>query len=202
MITIHAKDNTERENKKLLSGTILPRPIALVSTMQENGKINMAPFSYFNIVSAKPPLVSISVRYDGGNQKDTSRNILREKEFVVHIITPDYMEKANETATPLDKDESEVEYAGLTPLESTSINTFGIKESKVRMECKYVTHVPFEETDLIIGEVITFHIDESIYEEGKINTRQLNPISRLSGARFSLIGDIIAMERPTKKTHK
>lgn len=198
MITIHAKNQTERENKKLLSGTILPRPIALVSTTQENGKINMAPFSYFNIVSAMPPMVSISVRYDEDIQKDTSRNILRTKEFVVHIISPDYMEKANETAINLSADESEVEYAGLTPVKSTSIKTMGISESKVRLECKYVTHVAFDKTDLIIGEVVTFHIDESIYDQGKIKVEALNPVSRLSGSRFSLIGDIIAMERPKK----
>jgi flavin reductase (DIM6/NTAB) family NADH-FMN oxidoreductase RutF len=198
MITIDAKNITERENKKLLSGTILPRPIALVSTTQENGKLNMAPFSYFNIVSASPPMVSISVRYDEDKQKDTSRNILRNKEFVVHIITPDYMKKANETAINLGPDESEVAYAGLTEVNSSSIKTKGIQESKVRLECIYVTHVAFDKTDLIIGEVTTYHIDESIYDNGKIKVETLNPVSRLSGSRFSLIGEIINMERPKK----
>jgi flavin reductase (DIM6/NTAB) family NADH-FMN oxidoreductase RutF len=81
MITLHANDLTTKENKKLLSGSIAPRPIALISTLQENNKLNMAPFSYFNIVSGEPPMISVSVRYDTNDQKDTSLNIFRNKEF-------------------------------------------------------------------------------------------------------------------------
>lgn len=197
MITLHSDRNSDQENRKLLSGSVLPRPIALISTLQENGKLNMAPFSYFTIVSATPPLVSVSVRYDTDTQKDTSRNIFRNKEFVVHIISPDFLEKANETSTSLSPEESEVEFAGLTPISSVSIKTPGIKEAKVRMECEYVTHVPFEHNDLIIGKIKTFHVDEEVYDNGKIKLEVLNPVSRLSGKRYGLIGDIISLE--TKK---
>ena len=197
MITLHVKDITSQESRKLLSGSILPRPIALISTLQDNNKINVAPFSYFTIVSAEPPMISVSVRYDTDTQKDTSRNILRNKEFVVHIISPNYLEQANETSASLSREESELELAGLTAVESTSIKTPGILEAKVRFECEYVTHVPFEKNDLIIGRVKTFHIDEQIYDNGKILIEELNPVSRLSGARYGLIGDIISLE--TKK---
>lgn len=194
MITLHTKDLKGNETRKLLSGSILPRPIALISTLQENKKVNMAPFSYFNIVSGTPPLISVSVRYDTANQKDTSRNIFREKEFVLHIISRDFLEKANMTSTSLSSEESEVEYAGLTEVDSTSIETPGIKEAKVRFECKYVKHVELDSTDLIIGKVKTFHIDESVYDNGKIKLEELNPVSRLSGKRYGLIGEIIKMD--------
>ena len=197
MITLHANDLSAKENKKLLSGSIAPRPIALISTLQENNKLNMAPFSYFNIVSGEPPMISVSVRYDTDNQKDTSLNILREKEFVVHIISREFLEKANETSTSLGRDESEVEYADLTSIPSISIKTPGIKEAKVRFECEYATHLHFEHTDLIIGRVVTYHINEEVYDNGKIKLDKLQPVSRLSGARYGMIGEIIQLE--TKK---
>lgn len=197
MIVLHSKDLSNTENKKLLSGSIAPRPIALISSLQVNNKINVAPFSYFNIVSGEPPMISVSVRFDNETQKDTSLNIFRNKEFVVHIISLDYLEKANLTSISLGRDKSELEFANLTSIPSISIKTPGIKEAKVRFECEYVDHMHFEKTDLIIGRVITFHIDDDVYDEGKIKLDKLLPVSRLSGARYGLIGDIIKL--PTIK---
>lgn len=191
MITLHSKNIGGAANRKLLSGSVIPRPIALISTLQENGKVNMAPFSWFNMISGNPPMVSVSVRYDTDIQKDTSRNIIREKEFVVHIISVDFLEKANKTSVSLSREESEVEYANLTLIDSSSIKTPGIKEAKVRLECELVTHLELDSTDLIIGKVKTFQIDEEIYDNGKILLEKLNPVSRLSGKRYGLIGDII-----------
>lgn len=180
----------EKENYKLMSGAILPRPIAWITTLQENGKVNAAPFSYFNIVSAQPPLLSVSIRYDTDDQKDTSRNIFRNKEFVVHIISEEYMEQANKTSKPLPNTESELEYASLTQVPSKLIKTPGLKESKIRLECVYETHLNLETTDLIIGRVVGFHIEEELFSNGKINLEKLRPVSRLSGSRYGLIGDI------------
>jgi len=183
--------DVEKENYKILSGSILPRPIAWITTIQENGKVNAAPFSYFNIVSAQPPLLSVSVRYDGDNQKDTSRNIFREKEFVVHIISEDAMMKANKTSKPMDKNESELAYAGLESVESVNVKTPGLKIAKVRLECVYETHMKFETTDLIIGRVVGYHVDDEVFDNGKIRLDKLKPVSRLSGSRYGLVGDII-----------
>lgn len=155
--------DVEKENYKILSGSILPRPIAWITTVQENGKVNAAPFSYFNIVSAQPPLLSVSVRYDTDDQKDTSRNIFREKEFVVHIISEDAMMKANKTSKSMGKNESELSYAGLESVESVNVNTPGLKIAKVRLECVYETHMKFETTDLIIGRVVGYHIDDEVF---------------------------------------
>ena len=191
MKTFLTKDLNDNQARKLMSGSIAPRPIALISTLQENDKVNVAPFSWFNMVSGTPPILSVSVRYDSEIQKDTSLNILRNKEFVVHIISEDYLEKANKTAVSLSRTESELEFADLTQVKSTMIKTPGIKEAKVRMECKLVKHVELESTDLIIGEVVTFHIDENVYDNGKIDFVALNPVLRLPGQRYSLIGKII-----------
>src|SRR5690606_32125747 len=97
MFSINPKDQSERENYKLMIGTIIPRPIAFVTTQSKDGTLNGAPFSYFNIVSSNPPMISVSIQRNNGNTKDTARNIYDTKEFVVHIVDPENVEKVNAT---------------------------------------------------------------------------------------------------------
>jgi flavin reductase (DIM6/NTAB) family NADH-FMN oxidoreductase RutF len=195
MMQFISVSEVEKENYKILSGSILPRPIALVSTLQENGKVNLAPFSYFNIVSSSPPLLSVSVRYDTSKQKDTSRNIFREKEFVVHIISEEFLEKANKTSISLSEEESELDYAGFHPAKSKHLRVPGISQARIRLECVYEQHLSFETTDLIIGRVVGYWIDEDIFMDGKINLEKLKPVSRLSGSRYGLLGDIVPLAK-------
>ena len=120
MLSFDPSMNTERENYKLLIGSIIPRPIAFVTSLGKSGTLNGAPFSYFNIVSSNPPMISLAIQRNGGKQKDTARNILETKEFVVHIVDQDNVEKVNETAASLPPDQSEIERAQLTPVQSTT----------------------------------------------------------------------------------
>ncbi|MBD8028003.1 flavin reductase family protein [Ureibacillus sp. Re31] len=203
MIAIQPKNNSERENYKLLTGTIIPRPIAFVTTISEEGVVNGAPFSYFNIVSANPPLVSVAIQRPNGNLKDTARNIYNNGEFVVHIVDQNNVKQVNETAASLPYNESELEIANLSQVTSDMINVPGIKEAKVRFECKLVQALPLinEEnpgSDLFIGEVVLFHIDESIFDQDKgyIDERSLDAVSRLAGQNYATLGDIFSIERP------
>lgn len=200
MKAIDPKQNTERENYKLLIGSIIPRPIAFVTTQSEAGIVNGAPFSYFNIVSSNPPMVSLSIQRPKGELKDTARNIYGNGEFVVHIVDNENVAKINETAASLPPSESEVESANLTLIPSTAISVPGINESKVRMECRLVQAIPLGEgesgSDLFIGEVVRFHVEEAIYENGRIDPRGLDAVSRLAGANYAAIGEIFSMERP------
>ncbi|HIW35172.1 MAG TPA: flavin reductase family protein [Candidatus Paenibacillus intestinavium] len=203
MITIQPKDQSERDNYKLLVGSIIPRPIAFVTTLSDEGIVNGAPFSYFNIVSSNPPMVSIAVQRPEGRLKDTARNIYDRKEFVVHIVDEDNVAAINSTAASLPPDESEIELAGLSAVASRVINVPGIKEAKVRMECKLVHAIPLGGTqegiagsDLFIGEVVMFHIAEGIYEEGRIDAASLKAVSRLAGANYAKVGEIFTIERP------
>src|SRR6185437_14940162 len=135
MISIDPQSNTERDNYKLLIGSIIPRPIAFVTSMATDGTLNGAPFSYFNIVSSNPPMLSISVQRKGKDKKDTARNIQNKKEFVVHIVDEENVVKINDTSVNLPSNESEVKEAGLSEIPSTIITVPGIKEAKIRMEC-------------------------------------------------------------------
>lgn len=196
MITIDPQQGTERDNYKLLVGTIIPRPIAFVITLSEDGVLNGAPFSYFNIVSSNPPMISVSIQHAGGKSKDTARNIKQMKEFVVHIVDEQNVGQVNMTAAPLPPDQSEVTLAGMTPIDSLSIKVPGVQEAKVRMECVLEHCLELPNNDLIIGRIVQFHLDEAIYEQGRINPVALRAVSRLAGNSYAGIGEIFEIERP------
>lgn len=202
-IHIDPSDQSERDNYKLLIGSVVPRPIAFVTTLSDEGTLNAAPFSYFNIVTANPPMVSISVQRSGGKRKDTARNAEARGEFVVHIADEGYVAQLNETAASLPPNESEVELAGLTPTASSNISVPGVAEPKIRMECVLEQAIALGGTedkgpacDLLIGRVVAFHIDAALYESGRIDAGQLAPVSRLAGTSYAKLGDIFSIERP------
>lgn len=202
MLSINPEQQTERDNYKLLVGSIIPRPVALVTTMSPEGVLNAAPFSYFNVVTADPPMVSVAVQRKDGVPKDTARNAASAEAFVVHIADEAYLRELNQTAAPLPPEESEVQAADLTPIASEVIAVPGIAEAKIRMECVLERSIPLGGTeqspsvDLLIGRVVRFHIEEELYESGRIDPHGLQPISRLAGNSYARLGDIVELERP------
>lgn len=202
MKQLDPKQLTERENYKFLIGSIIPRPIAFVTSISEDGVVNAAPFSFFNIVSSNPPMISVSIQRKAGKMKDTARNIKQKRQFVVHIVDTDNVEQVNETAANMPPHESEVERTQLTLVESTKIAVPGVKESKVRIECELETVLELggDENnvgcDLIIGKILYYHIEDTIYEDGKIDPQKLAAISRLAGNDYAKIGEQFTIERP------
>ena len=202
MLTIDPKNQTERENYKFLIGTIIPRPIAFITSQSENGVLNGAPFSFFNIVSSNPPIISVGIQRKAGKMKDTARNIVEKKEFVIHIVSEEFVEQINKTAANLPAEESEIELAELTPVESIKVSVLGVKEAKVRLECVLEQALPLggnenePGVDLIIANVVQFHIDEDVYNNGYIDPHKLAAVSRLAGNDYATIGDIQTIERP------
>ncbi|AYV69619.1 MULTISPECIES: flavin reductase family protein [Niallia] len=202
MHSIDPKTISERENYKFLIGSIIPRPIAFVTSLSEEGVLNGAPFSYFNIVSSNPPMISLSIQRSNGKPKDTARNILNKKEFVIHIVDEQNVDKINQTAASLASSESEIELAGLTPIDSSAISVPGIKEAKIRMECVLEHSLELGGTealpgcDFLIGRVVHYHIDPTLYENGRIDPRGLAAVSRLAGNDYAKIGDMFTKVRP------
>lgn len=194
---------TERENYKFLIGTIIPRPIAFVTSMNDEGVVNAAPFSFFNIVSSNPPMISVSVQRKAGEQKDTARNITANQQFVVHIVDEEIVEEVNKTAANLASHESELDYTALTLIPSTSVRVPAVKEAKVRFECELIEHVPLggedghSGCDLLIGRIVQYHIDEKLRDEnGHIDPHALNAMSRLAGNDYASIGKLLTIARP------
>ena len=135
---IDPNNQTFRENYKLMIGSILPRPIAFVSTISKNGIHNLAAYSFFNGVTSNPPSICFAPNRKGrdGSKKDTLINIEETGEFVVNIVTEDIVEPMNETAPEFPPEISEFEQVGLTPVESQIVKAPRVKESPINMECK------------------------------------------------------------------
>jgi len=203
MISIDPNDLAERENYKFLTGSVIPRPVAFVTTLSRNGIVNAAPFSYFNIVSSNPPMISVSVQRNEGNMKDTARNAIERKEFVVHISDESYIDKMNVTAKSLPSNISEVEEAGLTTIPSVKIAVPGVKEASIRLECVLERVVSLGETnendptvELLIGKVVNYHIRDELYHNGRIDGKRLEPVSRLAGNFYAKLGEPFELQRP------
>ncbi len=192
---------SQKENYKLLIGSIIPRPIALVTTESDDNVLNIAPFSFFNVVSSDPPILSIAVQRVNGEMKDTARNIIQNKEAVVHIVDTDNVRDANQTAALLSHEESELERTNFETVDSVEVSVKGLKQSKVRFEAVLYDDIVIEKdgqpiSDLLLLEVKYYHFDEGIYDDGYINKEKLKAVSRLSGNDYAEIGHTFTIERP------
>ena len=186
---------------KLLTGTVIPRPIAWVATIDSFGTNNLAPFSFFNVVSEDPPHVMFSTVRTGNKNKDTLNNIILNKQFVVNLVTEDVVEQMNTTSQSVASDVDEFELANVTPIDSIFIKPKRVKESLVHFECEMVHHYFIESHQnggacIIIGKIITMHIDDSILQENhRINLETYKPVARLAGSNYSKMGEIFSIKR-------
>jgi flavin reductase (DIM6/NTAB) family NADH-FMN oxidoreductase RutF len=181
------------ENYKLLTGMIVPRPIAWVTTLGSAGQVNAAPFSAFTLVSNKPPMVAISIGRKLGELKDTARNITAQREFVVNIANQALLDPLHQSATEYPEDTSEVELLGLATSVSHRVRTPGLADAPVRMECTLHTTLELGDAKslLVIGQVQLFEVRDGLLVNGKIDTRSLDPICRLGGPLYATLGEFI-----------
>ncbi len=186
---------------RILTGVVVPRPIAFVSTMSKDGLINLAPYSFFNAVAYDPPtIVFSSSRRAGGKLKDTLAHIEETGEFVVNIVVDDIAEAMNRTAAEYPSEVSEFEIAGLTPAPSQKVRPPRVAESPVNMECRLQQVVPLGQGDhqhgLVIGQVVLMHIRDDLIEGHRINHQRLKPTGRLAGSMYCHTSDVFEMVRP------
>lgn len=204
---IDPSKQTYQENYKLMIGSIVPRPIAFVSTLAADGTPNLAPFSYFTAITSEPPTVCFSPGYrprPDGARKDTLANIEATREFVINVVTEELGPAMSETAVDYPPGTNEFEVAGLTPAPSDIVKVPRVAESPISMECKLyeVHHIGPKRIGggaLVIGEVVMFHIDDSLYEDGRIDIARLKPLGRLAGADYTTLGRIISLQRKVPK---
>lgn len=202
MISLATDTLSQQNIYKLLIGSVIPRPIAFVTTLSEAGQVNLAPFSFYNIVSHQPAIISISIQRQDAHMKDTAHNIIYQREAVIHSVSIDNLTAINQASKPLAYGQSELSLTGMTLVNSSSIQTPGVSETLIRLEAKLFQHIPISNeqnqviADLLLLQIIHFHIDESIYHDGYISSEALEPISRLAGSNYAKIGEIFSVERP------
>jgi flavin reductase (DIM6/NTAB) family NADH-FMN oxidoreductase RutF len=184
------------ESYKLMTGVVVPRPVAWVTTIAENGGVNLAPFSTFTFVSPKPPMLAFSVGQRGGIYKDTARNILANEEYVVHIADRALIDAVHGSAVEHAPDVSEVEMLGLATEPSLYVKPPRVAAAPIAMECRLRQCLEFGETRsrLIVGEVVAFHFRDGLMNGGKIDSKALDPLCRLAGPNYATLGDIVTMQ--------
>jgi flavin reductase (DIM6/NTAB) family NADH-FMN oxidoreductase RutF len=187
---------------KLLTGTIIPRPIGWISTIDNKGINNLAPFSYFNMVSSDPPCVMFSTRRDNNTNKDTLNNVLQTNQFVVNLVTKDIVEQMNATSASVPSTVDEFELGNLTPIDSAFVKPKRVKESAVHFECEMIHHYFIKDkmgnqtACVVIGQIKVLHIDDSILlENDRIDLDKYNPVARLAGSNYVTLGEIFSIKR-------
>ena len=205
MIHFTSDKLSKKQQYKFLSGSIIPRPIAWITTLTADGKtVNLAPFSFFSGVSNELPLLSIAILRQNGEMKDSARNLLATKEAVIHIVDKSLIHVMNQTSRSLAPDQSEVELTNLTLEPSLSVQVPGISEAKIRFETTLHQYVPIKNqqdqivTDLFILAVSDFHFSESVFDQKNdyILTEKLLPVARLAGNKYATLADEYTVKRP------
>ena len=176
----------------LLTGLVVPRPIAWVSTFGPDGVDNVAPHSYFNMVAHEPPHVVFS----SAGTKDTLRNIRHRGEFVVNIVTMDVVEAMNFTSTDFPADEDEFDWAGLTRTPAAVVDAPRVGEAKAHLECRLVEEVPAGNGHILVGEVVHVHVAPSVWRDGRVDPVLLDPVCRLAGSGYARLGEVFRLPRP------
>ncbi|MFL2627742.1 MAG: flavin reductase family protein [Dehalococcoidia bacterium] len=188
---------------RVLTGVVVPRPIAFVSTISNSGNVNLSPYSFFNAVSYDPPLIifSSSKFTSDGKLKDSLSNIEQNGEFVVNIVNENIVEAMNTTAAEYPEDVNEFDIANLTQIDSDLVKPPRLSESPVNMECKLERIITLgteaHPQGLVIGEIIQLHIDDEIISGHRINHEKLKPVGRLAGNMYTHTYDVFELMRPS-----
>jgi len=184
-----------RESYHMLTSVVVPRPIALVTTVSRNGVLNCAPFSFFQGVCGSPPILSLAIARRREGLKDTFRNILLQSEFVVHVPTVELLEQVETASGEFPPEVSEVDEMGLDTLESDVVNVDGLKNLPVRMECRLHDQQPLAggKVTVVFGEVVKFHVDEQMVdqESGRIDFETMAPLARLGWDQYTSVTDVL-----------
>ncbi len=185
---------------RVLTGVVVPRPIAFVSSVSADGIVNLAPFSFFNAMAYDPATIVLGIsRSAGWKAKDTLANIEATGEFVVSVVVDDIAEAMNSTAAEFPADEDEFEIAGLTAKPSEIVRAPLVAESPVNMECRLnqVVNVGSDNNHgIVIGEILLMHIRDDIINGHRINHSLLKPVGRLAGNMYCKTDDVYEMVRP------
>jgi flavin reductase (DIM6/NTAB) family NADH-FMN oxidoreductase RutF len=199
-VTIDPAALAPRDAYRLLISSVVPRPIAWVSTQGADGSTNLAPFSFFNAVGGVPPVIMVSIARRRGEPKDTYRNLLETGELVVHMVDEALAEAMNLTSGDWPYGESEFSIAGLVRVPSTRVKPPRLRDAAIALEARVLEVHPVKGTDYtsVFAEVLLFHLRTGLLREnGLVDALRFKPIGRLGGNEYTTLGSVFTMQRPT-----
>lgn len=190
---------------KLLISCIVPRPIAWVSSINNAGVLNLAPFSFFNAFCAEPPILGFACGYKDGPEgepfpKDTLANVKENGEFVVNIVSRPLAEKMVQTSGEYDQSVSEFEIVDLKPVASHMVRPPRVGEALINFECKLFQLVELGGSCLVLGEVVCMHLEDEVMRQGSVDLSVLDPVGRLGGEFYATVRDRFTLARPRIRT--
>lgn len=190
---IEKSEFSDRKVVKLVKGTVVPRPIAWISSVGKSGIANLAPFSYFNVISHDPIMFIISIGLGskvGKDDKDTLANIKETGDFVINMVSASLAEQMQTSSIIFPKDVSEFDEAGLTAAKSKLVTAPRVDEALISMECKLDRVMQIGDFNQVIGELVCYHIKDEIYLDGeKVNYQKYDPIGRMA-ANYTHVRDL------------
>jgi len=192
---IDPKSRTPEETYKLITGMIVPRPVAWITSLSSNGAVNLAPFSAYGLVTHSPPMLMVSIGKRDSERKDTGKNIVSRREFVVNVARFEDAETVQASSAEFAYGESEVERLGLETVESAVVSVPRLAIAVAAMECRLRDKLEYSDVDSIIllAEVARFYIRDDLIREGKINTGELDPLARVAGPNYARLGRFVSM---------
>lgn len=184
---------SERATYRLLTGLVVPRPIAWVSTRSPQGALNVAPHSYYNIVSSDPPVI----HFTSAGVKDTLRNVRATGEFVVNVVDADVLEPMNLTAADLPADEDEFAWAHLATAPAATVAAPRVAAAKGHLECTVRDVLSIGNGHLVLGDVGHIHVAGRVWAGDRVDHTALRAVGRLSGGGYAVVDDVVHLPRPS-----
>ena len=181
---------------RFMIGVVVPRPIAWISSRGPHGRHNLAPFSFFNAISSRPPLLAVSINERAGQPKDTLRNIRETDDFVINIVDEALHARMVETSGEWTPEVDEFALTGLTPAASERVKSPRVAEAPVSMECELERIIDFETTSLVVGRMVWAHLRDELLTDGRVDPLKLRPVGRLGGDAYSIVRDVVHIPRP------
>jgi flavin reductase (DIM6/NTAB) family NADH-FMN oxidoreductase RutF len=192
-----------RARHHLLTGLVVPRPIAWVSTVDVAGRRNLAPYSFFALVSSAPPTVVISIGLRAGREKDTLANARATGELVVNVVGRPLVESMNASSIESGPDHDEFDYAGVTPARSRVVRPPRVAEARAHLEARVTQVVPVPDDDgrvanhVLFARIVHVHVDDALFTPPqRVDARGLDPVGRLAGLEYGGLGELFALPRP------
>ena len=188
----------DRSMYRTMTGAVVPRPIGWISTTSADGADNLAPYSFFNVVTVSPPTLMFAPANSGPDtMKDSARNAIDTGEFVVNVVTEPLVEAMNETSATLPPEESEFDHAGLERAASEKVTPPRVAAAEIAFECAVHDTLDIGVSTVVLGEIVLAHIDDALTtDEGKLDVAEVDAVGRLAGNWYATTADRFRIERP------
>ena len=184
---------------QLFSGALVPRPIAWITSTNQDGSLNLAPYSFFGGVNTRPPMVMVSIGTHEGELKHTGENITRTKECVIHIPSVSHIDAVNKSAHKYEVNVSELLQTGLSTCKSNVVQTPSIEGTSIRIECRLNQVVELPTNQMFLLDVVSLFIDDNVLINGVPDIKAIDPLSRIGGNFYTTVGEVIQKIHPDKE---